>query len=168
MQGALLTQPPPAPHVVGPKTKTVTRPTNILPQYLSDEAKLTPKEDFDSKKHLNFQPPEMILGMKDIGLEGHGISPNAVAGPFQLFSDSAIAQIRREVFSEEVMRNCQFSSTFNKNMIRGMGHKYVGHPTPVSILCAVTKAFPDELRSPMLPGNPRSLLLWSRRLLALT
>lgn len=121
MPGALIAQPPAAPHVIGPTTKTWTRPSNPLPQYLSDQAKATPKEDFDPKRHLNFEAPEKILKMKDIGLEGHGISPNAVAGPFQLFSDSAIQQIRAEVFSEEVLRDYQFCSTFNKNMVRGMG-----------------------------------------------
>lgn len=121
MPGALIAQPPLAPHVIGPTTKTVTRPSNDLPQYLSDQAKQTPKEIFDPKKHLSFEPPEKILKMKDIGLEGHGISPNAVAGPFKLFSDSAIQQIRAEVFSDPVLRDCQFCSTFNKNMIRGMG-----------------------------------------------
>ena len=121
MPGALIAQPPPAPHVVGPATKTVTRPSNPLPQYLSEQAKQTIKEEFDAKKHLNFEPPEKILKMKDIGLEGHGISPNAVAGPFQLFSNSAIQQIRAEVFSEDVLRDYQFCSTFNKNMVRGMG-----------------------------------------------
>lgn len=127
MPGTLMAQPPAAPHVIGPTTETWTRPSNPLPQHLSEQAKRTQKEDFDPKKHLSFEPPEKTLGMKDIGLEGHGISPVAVAGPFQLFSDSAIQQIRAEVFSEEVLRECQFSSTFNKNMIRGMGPAYVSH-----------------------------------------
>jgi hypothetical protein len=59
--------------------------------------------------------------MKQLGLEGHGISPNAVSDPFPLFTSAAIQQIRREVFSKEVLRNCQYASTFNKNMVRGMG-----------------------------------------------
>lgn len=117
--------PPPAPRVVGPKTKTITRPSEPLPQYLIDQAKLTPKEDFDPTRHLSSQSPMKTLSMKEIGLEGHGISPTACAGPFQLFSDSAIQQFRREIFSDEVLRDCQFSSTFNKHMIRGMGPKYV-------------------------------------------
>lgn len=114
-------QPPPAPRVIGPKTKSITRPSKPLPQYLLDESKLTPKEDFDPKKHLDIQAPEKMLMMKDIGLEGHGISTHAVAGPFKLFSDDAIRQFRREIFSEEVLRDCQFASTFNKHMIRAMG-----------------------------------------------
>ena len=131
MPGVIVDQPPRAPRVIGPKTKTITRPATPLPQYLSDQAKLTPREGFDPKKHLNFQPPEKTLSMKDIGLEGHGISPTAVAGPFQLFSNAAIEQFRREIFSNEVLRDCQFSSTFNKHMIRGMGPAYVNFLPPV-------------------------------------
>ena len=121
MPGALVEQAPTAPFVVGPATKSATRPTIPVPQYLAEESKQTPREQFDPKKHLNFQPPETVIKMKDIGLEGHGVSPNAVAGPFPLFTDSAIQQIRAEVFSEEVLKDCQFASTFTKNMVRGMG-----------------------------------------------
>lgn len=59
--------------------------------------------------------------MKEIGLEGHGISPNAVSEPFFIFTEEAIKQIRAEVFSEPVLESCQYSSTFVKNMVRGMG-----------------------------------------------
>jgi len=121
MPGLLLSTPPPAPYVVGPSTKTVTRPSEPLAQYLIDDAKLTRREDFDATKHLNFQPGTKTISMKEIGLEGHGISPNAVSEPFPLFSEEAVMQIRAEVFSDEVVRNCQYSSTFNKNIIRGMG-----------------------------------------------
>ncbi|GAD95441.1 amino acid transporter, putative [Paecilomyces variotii No. 5] len=34
----------------------------------------------------------------------------------------AIKQIRAEIFDEKVLENCQYTSTFNKDMIRGMGH----------------------------------------------
>lgn len=121
MPGALIAQPPPAPTVIGPSTKKATRPSNPLPQYLIDEANLTQREEFDGSKHIDFKPPGKIITMKEIGLEGHGISPNAVTEPFSLFSREAVQQIRKEVFSEEVLRDCQFCSTFNKNMVRGMG-----------------------------------------------
>ncbi|KAI9899855.1 hypothetical protein N3K66_004117 [Trichothecium roseum] len=111
----------PAPTVVGPSTKTATRPSNPLPQYLIDGARATKREPFDAQKHITFTPPANIVTMKDIGLEGHGISPNAVSDPFPLFSEEAVRQIRAEVFSEECLRDRQFCSTFNKNMVRGMG-----------------------------------------------
>ena len=63
--------------------------------------------------------------MKDIGLEGYGISPVAASEPFPLFSEEAIGQIRAEIFSEPVMRDCQYASSFAKNMVRGMGREYV-------------------------------------------
>lgn len=120
MPGTIIA-PPPAPLVIGPSTKTATRPSNPLPQYLIDDAKQTEREEFNGSKHIDFQPPENIVKMKDIGLEGHGISPNAVSEPFRLFSQDAIQQIRAEIFSDDVLRDCQFCSTFNKNMVRGMG-----------------------------------------------
>lgn len=118
----LISHPPP-PHVVGPATKRATRPSKNLPQSLIDGAKLTKKEAWDAEKHLAFQPPSKILSMKEIGLEGHGISPNACSEPFPLFSEEAIKQMRAEIFSETVLENCQYASTFNANMVRGMGHE---------------------------------------------
>ncbi|UNI17495.1 hypothetical protein JDV02_003835 [Purpureocillium takamizusanense] len=118
---AAATTAPKAPHVVGPTTRTATRPTNPLPQYLNDEARRTPREAFDARRHLAFQPPARVVTMREIGLEGHGISPNAVSDPFPLFTHEAVRQMRAEIFSDEVLRECQFASTFNKNMIRGMG-----------------------------------------------
>ncbi|KAK0647609.1 hypothetical protein DIS24_g7587 [Lasiodiplodia hormozganensis] len=109
------------PKVVGPATKRATRPTNKLPQSLIDGARIEKKQSFDPKKHLVFQPPKKIYSMEEIGLGGHGISPNAASEPFPLFNDEAIDQIRAEVFSDAAMENCQYASTFNKNMIRGMG-----------------------------------------------
>lgn len=110
-----------APAVIGPKTTEATRPKNPVPQFLADEARQTIREPFDAQKHLQFEAPKNIIKMKDIGLEGHGISPNAVTEPFSLFSQDAIEQMRAEIFSDEVLKECQFESTFCKNMVRGMG-----------------------------------------------
>ncbi|KAM0544719.1 hypothetical protein ACHAPJ_011707 [Fusarium lateritium] len=113
---------PPPPAVVGPATKRATRPSKQLPQSLIDGAKIPNREQWNSEKHLAFQPPSKILTMKEIGLEGHGISPNACSDPFPLFSEEAIKQMRAEIFSPPVLENCQYASTFNANMVRGMGH----------------------------------------------
>ncbi|KAJ6441009.1 hypothetical protein O9K51_06803 [Purpureocillium lavendulum] len=121
MPGVVINGSHKAPFVVGPTTKTATRPTNALPQYLNDEARQTQREAFDAQRHLDFQPPGRIITMEEIGLAGHGISPNAVSEPFPLFTAEAVRQMRAEIFSDEVLRDCQFASTFNKNMIRGMG-----------------------------------------------
>ncbi|KAJ5085362.1 hypothetical protein N7532_010133 [Penicillium argentinense] len=95
----------PAPVPVGPATKKATRPTKPIPQSLIDGAKIGRSESSDPSKHLKFQPPKNIRTMKKIGLEGQG----------------AIKQMRAEIFSEKVLEECQYSSTFNPNMIRGMG-----------------------------------------------
>ncbi|CAG9953048.1 unnamed protein product [Clonostachys rosea f. rosea IK726] len=143
MPGLIVAQPPRAPHVIGPATKNVTLPSEPLPQYLLDQARSTPREEFHAPKHINFQPPANIVSMKEIGLEGHGISPNAVSEPFRLFTDEAVQQIRAEVFSEEVLKDCRFASTFNKQMVRGMGparapFTYAAWNSP-ELLAAVSK-----------------------------
>ena len=118
------TKPPPAPpKVIGPETKKATRPTNKLPQALIDQARSIEREPFDATKHIAFHPPERVYTMEQIGLEGHGISPVAVSEPFSLFTTEAVKQMRAEIFSEPVLRDCQYASTFAKNMVRGMGRE---------------------------------------------
>jgi hypothetical protein len=85
------------------------------------------KAPFNPSVHLAYTPPSKIHKMADFGLEGAGISPNAISEPFPLFTAEAIRQMRGEVFSPEVLENCRFSSSFCANMIRGMGHMYVFH-----------------------------------------
>ncbi|RJE22070.1 hypothetical protein PHISCL_05576 [Aspergillus sclerotialis] len=111
----------PPPKVIGPTTTKATRPTNKIPQDIIDGAKVVKKEEFDPERHLQFQPPTYIYTMKEFGFEGQGISPVAASEPFPLFTPEAIKQIRAEIFSEPVLRDCQYSSSFAKNMIRGMG-----------------------------------------------
>lgn len=106
---------------ISPLLKKAARPVNELPEWLINEAKVSEKDSFDAKKHLNYQPPSKIFTMKEIGLEGQGISPNAVTAPFQLFNEEAIKQMRAEIFSQPVLDNCQYTSNFVKNTIRGMG-----------------------------------------------
>ncbi|KAK4238811.1 hypothetical protein C8A03DRAFT_43480 [Achaetomium macrosporum] len=117
------TVPPKAPHVVGSKTKKATRPTAEIPQFLIDEAQQTQPVAWDPEKHLCFQPPAKIHTMSDIGLEGHEISTTAVSDPFPLFSKEAMVQMRREIFSGPVLEHCRYSSSFNANMVRGMGQE---------------------------------------------
>ncbi|KAL1863772.1 hypothetical protein Plec18170_000611 [Paecilomyces lecythidis] len=114
-------QPPAINH--GAVTQKVTRPTIKLPQSLIDEARAVEKESFNPSKHVVFQHPKRIYSMEEIGLEGHGISPNAVSEPFQLFSQDAVKQMRAEIFSEPVLDSCQYTSVFVKHTIRGMGPK---------------------------------------------
>lgn len=112
-----------APKPVAPATKTITRPDTPIPQYLIDEAKQTVPEPFNAEKHLNYHAPGNILKMADIGLAGQGVSPHAASDPFRLFTKEAVMQMRHEIFSEETLNNCQYSSTFIKHMVRGMNHE---------------------------------------------
>ncbi|KAF5128544.1 hypothetical protein E5D57_009484 [Metarhizium anisopliae] len=110
-----------APPVVGPKTKKATRPNTAIPSFLIEEAKATRTDTWEAQRHMAFEPPATITTMKEIGLEGQGISPNAVSAPFSLFTKEAVLQMRREIFSEPVLNECRYSSDFIANMIRGMG-----------------------------------------------
>ncbi|KAJ5414179.1 hypothetical protein N7509_000806 [Penicillium cosmopolitanum] len=75
---------PAPPTVIGPATKKATRPSDPLPQSLIDGARVAKKEVFDAGKHLNFSPPKGVTTMKEIGLDGRGISPIAASEPFPL------------------------------------------------------------------------------------
>lgn len=97
------------PTVVGPTTKRATRPTNKLPQFLMDEARKPQKVAFDPKTHLDIAYPGKIYTMKEIGLEGQGISPVAASAPFSLFTQDAVQQMRAEIFSEPVLESCQYA-----------------------------------------------------------
>lgn len=118
-------KPTPPPKVIGPTTTKATRPTNRIPQDIIEDARMVQKETFDPKTHLQFEHPARIYTMKEIGLEGQGISPVAISEPFPLFTPEAVKQMRAEVFSEPVLRDCQYASSFAKNMIRGMGRACV-------------------------------------------
>lgn len=121
MPGAIATTPPKAPEVIGPKQRKACRPTLNIPQYLIDEARKTEPATWNPDEHLAYQPPSNIVTMKVISLEGHGISEMAISDPFPLSSREAIIQVRREVFSKEVVKDCRYGSDYTANMVRGMG-----------------------------------------------
>lgn len=117
---ATLTRPPKAPHVEGPKIKKAMRPVKELPSFLIEEARATKRVPWDADQHLAFEPPQNIVTMKDIGLEGQGISPNAISDPFPLFTTDAMLQMRAELFSQPVLDNCRYSSDLIAEVIRGL------------------------------------------------
>ncbi|GAA5913566.1 hypothetical protein JCM5296_001426 [Sporobolomyces johnsonii] len=65
---------------------------------------------FDPAVHLNYQPPKSRTTMKDLALEGRGISPVAVTEPFPLFSLEGVTELRREILSQEVLDKYTVSS----------------------------------------------------------
>lgn len=100
-------------------TKAI-RSTADLPLSLLKEARSTQSQAFNYDKHVCFQFPERIYTMEEIGFPGKGISSTAVSAPFQLFTQDAIAQMRKEIFSQRVLDECRFSSPFVKDTVRGM------------------------------------------------
>ncbi|KAH7218087.1 hypothetical protein DER44DRAFT_650054 [Fusarium oxysporum] len=115
----------PAPFVIGPTNKAPFRPTNKIPQDVIETAQATPIEEFDAKKHVNFEFPKRTYTMKEWGYENQGVSPIAASEPFSLFTEAAVKQVRRELLSEDVLRTCQYASTFTKNQIRGYTQKFI-------------------------------------------
>ena len=67
--------------------------------------------------------------MKEWGYEGQGISPIAASDPFPLLTKDAVKQVRRELFSHDILNNYQFASTFTKCQIRGYPKESV-HSVP--------------------------------------
>jgi hypothetical protein len=89
-----------------------------------------PEEKFDPTKHITFTPPDKVLLMEDLGYsEDTGISPVAVSNPFQLFSEDAVEQMRAEILSPEVMKECGFQSNIAASQLRGYSPRLVIVPT---------------------------------------
>lgn len=82
-----------------------------------------PQVKFDASKHLCHVAPAKVYTMEEIGRGGEGISPNAVSVPFPLFTEDAIKQMRSEIFSKDVLENCQYSSNLAACQIRGYAAK---------------------------------------------
>lgn len=81
-------------------------------------------DDFDPKKHFDFEPPSKIHTMRDLKLpEGTGVSPFAVSEPFRLFTPEAVHRMREEIFRKEVWENCQYSSNLAQCQLRGFAAK---------------------------------------------
>nr|CEG05176.1 unnamed protein product [Fusarium clavum] len=113
----------PAPLVIGLTNTTPLRPTNEIPRHVIEAAQAVPVEEFDAKKHVNFEFPKRAYTMQDWGYENQGISQIAGSDPFPLFIEAASKQVRRELLSDDVLKTCQYTSTFTKNQIRGYTQK---------------------------------------------
>lgn len=79
---------------------------------------------FDATKHLNYVPPTKNLQMSDIGLEPSPISNFAANEPFSLLSREAVLEMRRELFSKEVLDNCMHVTRPGSVQLRGMAPRY--------------------------------------------
>ncbi|KAK6364710.1 hypothetical protein LTS17_012008 [Exophiala oligosperma] len=79
---------------------------------------------FEPSKHLTFEPPQRIWTMEEIGMTDKGVSPNAVSEPFSLFNEEAVQQMRTEVLSEPVWKNCQYKSNIAQCQLRGFAPEY--------------------------------------------
>lgn len=79
---------------------------------------------FDSTKHLSYEPPTSIISLTDIHLPPSPISPVASSVPFPLLSQQAIHEHRRELFSQSVLSNCLWRKRSGAAQIRGAAPRY--------------------------------------------
>lgn len=62
--------------------------------------------------------------MEELGYsKDRGVSPIAVSQPFQLFTEEAVHEMRREIFKPEVLENCKYSSNIAACQLRGYAPK---------------------------------------------
>ncbi|KAF2142075.1 uncharacterized protein K452DRAFT_287279 [Aplosporella prunicola CBS 121167] len=124
---------------------TVPRPTfKPIIQNAAPEERIVDAE-FCPSKHLAFKKPPETMSMEDIGYsKNRGVSPIAVSQPFQLFSEEAVHEMRREIFKPEVMENCKYSSTIAACQLRGYAPKYApftydawNHPDTLAVISKV-------------------------------
>lgn len=85
----------------------------------------SPRPPFDPSTHLCFVPPQQTLPMTDIHLSlDTGISPLAVSHPFPLFTPSAVARLREEILSDEVLASSAYSSNIAPAQLRGYAARH--------------------------------------------
>lgn len=58
----------PAPLMVGPINTTPLRPTNKIPRHVIEAAQAIPAEEFDAKKHVNFEFPKRTYNHARLGI----------------------------------------------------------------------------------------------------
>lgn len=105
------------------KRKYSSIASSSIPQALDMVPSEPSKVPFNALKHIRHVPPIKIHTMQEIGRANEGVSPNAVSEPFALFTQEAVQQMRTEIFSKEVMENCQYSSNLSACQLRGYASK---------------------------------------------
>lgn len=63
------------------------------------------KVKFDPAIHLHYTAPDTIYTFSDLGVENNGTSPMAVTEPFQLATEDAVIELRRELLQESTLKN---------------------------------------------------------------
>ncbi|CAG9998248.1 unnamed protein product [Clonostachys byssicola] len=92
----------------------------VVPTKLSKND-VSPNPAFTPSKHLIYSPPSKVWSLRDLGYpDSQGISPFGVSEPFRLFSDDAIDEMRRELFTNRnIWTDHRFSSKYAECQLRG-------------------------------------------------
>ncbi|CAH0051643.1 unnamed protein product [Clonostachys solani] len=82
---------------------------------------VSPGPIFTPSKHLAYSQPSKVWSLRDLGYpDNQGISPFGVSEPFRLFSDEAIDEMRRELFTNrKIWTDHRFSSKYAECQLRG-------------------------------------------------
>lgn len=107
------------PIITRPAIKKVSRAFSELPQSIHS-ANVAQRVTFNPCMHLNFHSRNNLYNGPNRAKRAWR-SPHAATEPFPLFTQKAIAQSSAEIFDEEVIAEYQYSSTFDKHMVRGVG-----------------------------------------------
>ncbi|KAI8958460.1 hypothetical protein F5Y11DRAFT_359984 [Daldinia sp. FL1419] len=98
---------------------------NWIPIIKAPELSQLGNDEFNPARHLSFKESPKVYTMKELGFdEDKGVSPVAVSEPFPLFTKEAVMRMRKEVLSDEVLSNCQYSSNLAQCQLRGFANKY--------------------------------------------
>jgi hypothetical protein len=87
--------------------------------YATTASSMTSMNLFTPTRDLALGEPKAILRMTDLGQSGTGISSVAAAGPFTMFSQTAIQKMRNELLSGEVLRKCKYERGLASYQLRG-------------------------------------------------
>ncbi|KIX09804.1 uncharacterized protein Z518_00885 [Rhinocladiella mackenziei CBS 650.93] len=89
-----------APSAVAVETVTTDSPTYTP----AGEYRGPSKVQFDPKIHLNYIPPKRSYTYSDLGIPAKGTSDLATTEPFQLATDAAVLELRRELLQPNTLK----------------------------------------------------------------
>lgn len=76
---------------------------DIIPPY-DDDSRGPSKVQFDPKIHLNYSPPPKVYTFTELGLPLDGTSDFATSEPFQLATEAAVIELRRELLQPNTLK----------------------------------------------------------------
>ncbi|RFU31089.1 hypothetical protein B7463_g5237, partial [Scytalidium lignicola] len=89
---------------MAPTADLVASVTTAPPLTPMNEYRGPSKVKFDPKIHLNYIPPDHIYTMSELGVPANGTSDLAATEPFQLATEAAVVELRRELLQPNTLK----------------------------------------------------------------